>query len=74
MDSNTIIAVASIVTAGLTIGIGCMCPALGGRQGSCHSFNVPGTAARRFADDHPDLVRRFSHDRVPGHLTASSYR
>jgi len=29
MDSTTVIAVASIVTAGLTIGIGCMCPALG---------------------------------------------
>jgi F-type H+-transporting ATPase subunit c len=29
MDSSTWIAIASIVTAGLTIGIGCMCPALG---------------------------------------------
>jgi F-type H+-transporting ATPase subunit c len=29
MDSSTLIAVASIVTAGLTIGLGCMCPALG---------------------------------------------
>ena len=29
MDSSTLIAVVSIVTAGLTIGIGCMCPALG---------------------------------------------
>ena len=29
MDSSTLIAIASIVTAGLTIGIGCMCPALG---------------------------------------------
>ena len=29
MDSSTWIALASIVTAGLTIGIGCMCPALG---------------------------------------------
>ena len=29
MDSNTLIAVASIATAGLTTGIGCMCPALG---------------------------------------------
>ena len=29
MDSNTIIAVASIATAGLTTGIGTMCPALG---------------------------------------------
>jgi F-type H+-transporting ATPase subunit c len=29
MDSSTLIALASIVTAGLTIGIGCMCPALG---------------------------------------------
>ena len=29
MDSMTLIAVASIVTAGLTTGIGCMAPALG---------------------------------------------
>ncbi|MGA3236110.1 MAG: F0F1 ATP synthase subunit C [Bryobacteraceae bacterium] len=29
MDSNTLVAVASIVTAGLTTGVGCMCPALG---------------------------------------------
>jgi F-type H+-transporting ATPase subunit c len=29
MDPSTLIAVASIVTAGLTTGIGCMCPALG---------------------------------------------
>jgi F-type H+-transporting ATPase subunit c len=29
MDSNTLIAVASIITAGLTIGIGCLAPALG---------------------------------------------
>lgn len=29
MDSSTLIAIASIVTAGLTIGIGCMGPALG---------------------------------------------
>jgi F-type H+-transporting ATPase subunit c len=29
MDSSSLIAIASIVTAGLTIGIGCMCPALG---------------------------------------------
>jgi len=29
MDSYTLIAVASILTAGLTTGIGCMCPALG---------------------------------------------
>ena len=29
MDSSTWIAIASILTAGFTIGIGCMCPALG---------------------------------------------
>ncbi|HEX3657548.1 MAG TPA: F0F1 ATP synthase subunit C [Pirellulales bacterium] len=29
MDSSTLIAIASIVTAGLTTGVGCMCPALG---------------------------------------------
>jgi F-type H+-transporting ATPase subunit c len=29
MDSSTLIAIASIVTAGFTIGVGCMCPAIG---------------------------------------------
>lgn len=29
MDSTTLIAIASIITAGLTTGIGCMMPALG---------------------------------------------
>ena len=29
MDSSTLVAIASIVTAGLTTGVGCMCPALG---------------------------------------------
>ena len=29
MDSITLVAVASIATAGLTTGVGCMCPALG---------------------------------------------
>jgi F-type H+-transporting ATPase subunit c len=29
MDSTTLIAIASIVTAGLTMGIGCIAPALG---------------------------------------------
>jgi F-type H+-transporting ATPase subunit c len=29
MDSSALIAVASIVTAGITTGVGCMCPALG---------------------------------------------
>jgi len=29
VDPSTFIAIASIITAGLTTGIGCMCPALG---------------------------------------------
>ena len=29
MDNSILIAVVSIATAGITIGIGCMCPALG---------------------------------------------
>jgi F-type H+-transporting ATPase subunit c len=29
MDSTTVVAVVSIASAGLTIGVGCMCPALG---------------------------------------------
>ena len=32
MDNMTLISVASIVTAGLTTSLGCMCPALGERR------------------------------------------
>ena len=39
MDSTTIIAVASIVTAGLTTGIGCMMPALGEGKSVASALN-----------------------------------
>ncbi len=39
MDSTTIIGVASIVTAGLTTGIGCMMPALGEGRSVASALN-----------------------------------
>lgn len=39
MDSTTIIGVASIVTAGLTTGIGCMMPALGEGRSIASALN-----------------------------------
>ena len=58
MDNMTLIAVASIVTAGLTTGFGCMVPALGEGQGGRHRPDFAGAAARRLRDHHPDPVRR----------------
>ena len=40
MDSSTIIGVASIVTAGLTTGIGCMMPALGEGRSVSSALNA----------------------------------
>ncbi len=39
MDSTTIIAVASIVTAGLTTGVGCMMPAIGEGKSVASALN-----------------------------------
>ena len=68
MDSMTIIAVASIVIAGLTTGFGTMGPALGGRKGSRDSAEFAGATARRLRHHHPHPVCRFGDDRVHGHL------
>ena len=47
MDSMTLIAVASIVTAGLTTSMGCMCPALGeGRAVATAPGPMPNTGQR----------------------------
>ena len=46
MDSMTLIAVASIVTAGLTIALGSIAPALGEGRAVCHGTEFAGAAAR----------------------------
>ena len=68
MDSMTIIAVASIVIAGITTGFGSMGPALAEGQGGRDGAEFAGAAARRLRHHHPDPVRRSGDDRVHGHL------
>ena len=68
MDSMTIIAVASIVIAGLTTGFGTMGPALGGGPGGRDGADLAGAAAGRLRHHHPNPVRRPGDDRVHGHL------
>ena len=68
MDNMTIIAVASIVIAGITTGFGTMGPALARREGGRDGVEFAGPAARRLRHHHPDLVRGSGDDRVHGHL------
>ena len=68
MDSMTIIAVASIVIAGFTIGIGTMIPALAEGRAVATALSFSGPAARCLRDYHANLIRRPGDDRVPGHL------
>ena len=46
MDSTTAIAIASIVTAGLTIGIGCLAPALGEGKSVSTALTSAGSSPR----------------------------
>ena len=68
MDSMTLIAIASIVTAGLTIALGSIGACAGRRAGGRHGVELAGAAARRLRHHHPDPVRRPGDDRVHGHL------
>ena len=68
MDSMTIIAVASIVIAGITTGFGTMGPALAEGRAVATALTFAGPAARRLRHHHPDPVRRSGDDRVHGHL------
>ena len=69
MDSMTLIAVASIVTAGITTGIGCMAPALGegpvGRNGADGSLAQQPDASATITRT---LFVGLGDDRVHGHL------
>jgi F-type H+-transporting ATPase subunit c len=53
MDSTTLIAMVSIITAGLTIGIGCLAPALG--EGKAVSTAL--TAVAQQPDAAPTITR-----------------
>jgi hypothetical protein len=68
MDNMTIIAVASIVIAGITTGFGTMGPALAEGKSGCDGAEFAGAAARRLRHHHPDPVRGSGDDRVHGHL------
>ncbi len=68
MDSMTIIAVASIVIAGITIGFGSHGARAGGREGGRDGAELAGAAARCVRDHHPDPVRGPGDDRVDGDL------
>ena len=57
MDSMTLIAVASIVTAGITIGVGCFGPAMG--QGRAVSTALSAVAQQ--PDAAPTITRKMSH-------------
>ena len=64
MDSMTIIAVVSIVTAGLTIALGSIGPALGEGRAVSTALSFAGATARRFRHHHPHFVRGPGHDRI----------
>ena len=52
MDSMTLIAVASIVTAGLTTGFGCHWAGAGGRAGGLDGVDFAGSAAGCLSHHH----------------------
>ena len=64
MDSMTIIAVVSIITAGLTIALGSIGPALGEGRAVSTALSFAGATTRRLGDDHPHFVRGPGHDRI----------
>jgi len=67
MDSMTVIAVASIVIAGITTSFGCLGPALA-EVGRWHGTHIARPAARCLRHDHAHPVRGPRDDRVHGHL------
>jgi len=60
MDNMTLIAMASIFTAGLTIALGSIGPALGEGRAVATAFEFPGPAARCRSHDNAHLVRRLA--------------
>ena len=64
MDNMTLIAIASIVTAGLTIALRQYRAGAWRRAGGRHGPEFAGAAARCRHDDHPHPVRRAGDDRV----------
>ena len=64
MDSMTLIAIVSIITAGVTIGLGSIAPALGEGRAVSTALELTGTAARCRNHDHANLVRGPGDDRI----------
>ncbi len=62
MDNVSIIAVASIVTAGFSTSIGCMFPAYGRREISIKCFKFNSTAARCCTNHHKNFIRWIGND------------
>ena len=64
MDSITTIAIASIITAGITTALGCMMPAHRGRQGRIFSLKFHCATARCRTHHYPNIICRTGHDRI----------
>ncbi len=68
MDSMTLIAIASIVMAGLTTGFGTMGPALAEGKAVSDGVDVTGATARRLSHYYANSVCRFGNDRIHSDL------
>ena len=68
MDSLTIVAVASISIAGITIGIGVIAPALGEGRAVSTALTSLAQQPERLPNYHPDIVRGPCNDRVTGNI------
>ncbi len=68
MDSMTLIAIISIITAGLTISVGVIGPALGEGKAVATALSFAGAATRRLRDHYPDIVRRPGDNRIHSNI------
>ena len=68
MDSMTIIAIVSIITAGVTIALGSIAPAIGEGRAVSTALTLAGTTARCLEHHHANLVRGPGDDRIDRHL------
>ena len=68
MDSMTLIAIVSIITAGVTIALGSIAPALGEGRAVSDGLELAGAAARCRKHHHANPVRGPGDDRIHRHL------
>ncbi len=68
MDNITIIAIVSIITAGLTTGIGCMLPAFSEGKAGAIRLGLYCTATGRFVNHYENFICRIGHDRINSNL------